>query len=238
MLGGFRLRNKIYDLVWPLSQLTNSVSMHPMRALQLRALNDTVDYLEENMPEAIGMRTQRNVIQHGVETALPVEGCYCEFGVFQAESLRFIGDLIGSTRAAHGFDSFEGLPSAWAGHDMKKGDFSLEGKLPKVRDNTRLHKGWFDDSIPEWKKQNDDKIAFLHVDCDLYLSTKIIFDLLADRLQAGTVIVFDEYFNYPSWRLHEFKAFQEFVKARKVKYTYLAYAKYNVAIKIDEINGA
>ena len=25
------------------------------------------------------------------------------------------------------------------------------------------------------------------------------------------MIVFDEYFNYPGWRGHEFKAFQEFV---------------------------
>jgi hypothetical protein len=118
---------------------------------------------------------------------------------------------------------------------MKAGDFNLGGNLPKVRDNTRLHKGWFDASIPKWLEANPDKIAFLHIDCDLYSSTKTIFELLASRIQPGTTIVFDEYFNYPGWREHEFKAFQEFVAGNSVKYTYLAYGKYNVAVRIDEI---
>jgi hypothetical protein len=54
-------------------------------------------------------------------------------------------------------------------------------------------------------------IGFLHVDCDLYSSTKIVFDLLEPRLAAGAVIVFDEYFNYPEWEEGEYKAFSEFL---------------------------
>jgi hypothetical protein len=51
----------------------------------------------------------------------------------------------------------------------------------------------------------------------------------------GTVILFDEYFNYPNWERHEFKAFQEFVSERHVKYTYLAFARQQVAVRIDSI---
>jgi hypothetical protein len=50
----------------------------------------------------------------------------------------------------------------------------------------------------------------------------------------GTVIVFDEYFNYPGWENHEFKAFQEFVEQTNLKYEYLAYNRRHeqVAVKI------
>lgn len=235
MLGGFHLKNRIYSMIWPIFKLGDAVRLHPFRAMQIRALEDSVDYLQANMQSAIGMYNQKQVIGHGAREATKVPGAYCEFGVFKGETLRFIASIAGNERSVHGFDSFEGLPTAWAGHDMEKGAFNVGGKLPKVLPNTKLHKGWFDKTVEEWKTNFPGKLAFIHIDCDLYSSTKTIFSLLAERMQSGTVIVFDEYFNYPSWREHEFKAFQEFVKAHDVEYTYLAYAKYNVCVRIDKI---
>jgi hypothetical protein len=55
---------------------------------------------------------------------------------------------------------------------------------------------------------------------------------LRDRLQPGTLIVFDEYFNYPNWERHEFKAWQEFVARHKITYEYLAFARQQVAVRI------
>jgi hypothetical protein len=75
----------------------------------------------------------------------------------------------------------------------------------------RLHPGWFEGSIPAWLESNPGPVAFIHVDCDLYRSTQTIFMLLAERIVPGTIILFDEYFNYPNWEQHEFRAFQEFV---------------------------
>jgi hypothetical protein len=49
------------------------------------------------------------------------------------------------------------------------------------------------------------------------------------------VILFDEYFNYPNWEKHEFKAFQELVSERRMKYSYLAYARQQVVVRIDAI---
>jgi hypothetical protein len=40
---------------------------------------------------------------------------------------------------------------------------------------------------------------------------KEIFDQLVDNIVSGTVIVFDEFYNYPRAEEHEFKAFQEFL---------------------------
>ena len=235
MLGGFHLKNAIYSLMWPVFKLGDTVRHHPIHVLQKRVLEETVDYIQANMREAIGMPSQKKVIAFGARQGLKVLGCFCEFGVYKGETLRFIGDIAGADRAVHGFDSFEGLPAGWSGHDMEKGTFDVGGRLPKVRSNTRLHKGLFNDTIPPFKASTTEPIAFMHVDCDIYTSTATILSLLGDRIQPGTIIVFDEYFNYPSWRDHEFKAFQEFIVERQIRFSYLAYAKYNVCVRIDSM---
>jgi len=61
---------------------------------------------------------------------------------------------------------------------------------------------------------------------------------LRERLQPGTIIVFDEYFNYPNWERHEFKAWKEFVTRHGVTYEYLAFARQQVALRILSIRAA
>ena len=77
----------------------------------------------------------------------------------------------------------------------------------------------------------------MHMDADLYSSTKTVFDILGDRVVPGTVIVFDEFFNYPGWREGEYKAFQEFVATRRLEFTYIGYCRYDeqVAVKILKV---
>ena len=115
-----------------------------------------------------------------------------------------------------------------------KGKFTMKGKLPSVPDNVQLHVGWFDRTLPEFLQTTAENVAFLHIDCDIYESTRTVFDILRDRIVRGTVIVFDEYFNYPGWRLHEFKAFQEFIAKRSLKYEYIGMSaeKGHVAVQI------
>ena len=72
-------------------------------------------------------------------------------------------------------------------------------------------------------------------DCDLYSSTKTVFDNIYDRIVPNTVIQFDEYYNYPGWRNHEFKAFQEFCKKYSVEYEYIGISLYQVAVVIKSI---
>jgi hypothetical protein len=50
-----------------------------------------------------------------------------------------------------------------------------------------------------------------------------------------TIILFDEYFNYPNWEQHEFKAFQEFVRDRAVSYRYLGFSRQLVAVWVEAI---
>jgi len=117
-----------------------------------------------------------------------------------------------------------GLPEFWTGHTVMKADYDMFGKLPKVPKNVSLHKGWFKDTIPKYLNGNSGaNISFIHIDSDIYSSTKTILDLLGKKIVKDTIIVFDEYMNYRSWREHEFKAFKEFITENDIEYEYLAF---------------
>lgn len=66
------------------------------------------------------------------------------------------------------------------------------------------------------------------------LQQKTIFDVLGGKIVPGTVVQFDEYFNYPGWRNHEYKAFQEFINNSSLSYDYIGYNRlgYSVAVVI------
>ena len=148
-------------------------------------------------------------------------GLLLEFGVFSGNTINYF-----STKTAgpvYGFDSFEGLPESWGRTDMNfdKGAFNLNGNLPRVNPNVTLIKGWFNETLPKFLKENQGPITFLHIDCDLYSSTKTIFDLVKGRIAHGCVIVFDELLNYPGWLDHEWKAWWELVDATGLKYEWI-----------------
>lgn len=148
------------------------------------------------------------------------DGLILEFGVYRGETINYLAAK--SEKIIHGFDSFEGLPEYWR-DGFSKGEFALDA-LPGVKENVKLHKGWFDETIPRFIKENNfSAISYLHIDCDLYSSTKTIFEELRSYIKPGTVIVFDEYFNYPGWELGEVKAFKEFTVQNSINYEYLVY---------------
>jgi hypothetical protein len=162
-----------------------------------------------------------------------LDGLYLEFGVHSGRTITHLA-RTNPNRTIHGFDSFDGLPEPWTGYSLAKGAFRRGGP-PAVPDNVRLHVGWFADTLPGFVASHDGPVAFLHVDSDLYSSAVTVLDALADRIEPGTVIVFNEYFNYPNWQRHEFKAFQEFCAAHDVRYEYLCWAQYEVALEITSI---
>jgi tetratricopeptide (TPR) repeat protein len=170
-----------------------------------------------NMPKMIG--SLRQAFRLGLESAR-VSGLVLEFGVRFGNTIRQIAGL--TEQQVHGFDSFEGLPEAW--HKEQKGTYTTHGVIPQVPDNVVLHKGWFEDTLPEFVKIHKDPVRFMNIDCDLYSATKTILDTLAAQIVPGTVIVFDEYVGNAHWREDEFKAFQEAVRSYGWKYEYLAFS--------------
>ena len=235
LVTNFKLKYVLYKIVCGFYQVFDVGRIHPMRERSMRALQRTVDYIESTMPDALGFDSQRELIDFAL-TETRIDGHYLEFGVYKGGTMRFLASRL-RKRVIHGFDSFEGLPESWGGFNLGRSAFDVQGKFPRVPDNVRLHRGWFEASLPPWLKDNSGPVAFLHIDCDLYSSTQTVFNLLSERIVPGTVILFDEYFNFPNWENHEFKAFQEFVAQKKVKYTYLGFARQQAALRIDLIGG-
>lgn len=199
---------------------------------KLMAAADTASYIQQHMPLA-RIFPQRRQLHEAALRARSVPGLVLEFGVAAGHSINFLADALKSERI-YGFDSFEGLPEDWTA-SYKKGHFAQT--LPEVRSNVELVVGWYDKSLPGFLEAHREPVSYLHVDCDLYSSTKTIFGLLDGRIVPGTVIVFDEYFNYPTWREHEHKAFMEFVAQRNVGFRYLGAVNCNkqAAVVIESI---
>lgn len=190
---------------------------------QWKAAEQTVDYIEKHFQNAREADTRYELFDYALEQA-SLDGLYLEFGIYKGDSINYIASKISKT--IHGFDSFDGLPEYWM-LNYDKGTLAVnKGKL-KFNENVELHVGLFDDTLPEFAKNINGNIAFLHIDPDLYSSTVTIFKCLSDYIKTGTIIVFDEYFNYPGWQNGEFKAFQEYCAETGSKYEYIRYNRFS-----------
>lgn len=147
-------------------------------------------------------------------------GIACEFGVYRGASLMLVAGY--RKKPVFGFDSFEGLPKPWefgaTRHEAGHFACAPPTDLPP---SVTLVPGWFDESIPAWKREHEGPVQFLHIDCDLYESAKAVLMLLNDRIEPGAVIVFDELLEgrgYTNWRQGEWKALTEWLAecARRV----------------------
>ena len=151
--------------------------------------------------------------------AAPGAGLTLECGVYFGRSLSIIAARTAGE--VHGFDSFLGLPEAWNA-DEGAGAYSTAGRLPTVAANVTLHTGWFDDTLPPFFAANSGPIRLLHIDCDLYSSTRTVLAQAGPRLVPGSVIVFDDLLGYPGYEQHELRAFEEFVAASGLGWELLA----------------
>jgi len=163
-----------------------------------------------------------------------VYGLWLEFGVYRGRSINTIAKQI--AHPIYGFDSFEGLPEHWD-HYNPKGVFSLAGHIPAGaicgsnddnpgmydssptittepwEENVILIKGWFNETLPFFLNDHKEKVAFVHIDSDIYSAANTIITSLEEggRFQNGTLLLFDEICDYTHYREHEIKAFAEFL---------------------------
>jgi hypothetical protein len=163
-----------------------------------------------------------DILQFAAECA-KINGLWIELGVASGQTIRFLAECF-PDQTIFGFDSFKGLPDDWIRHDSirLKGTYS-QNTLPQVPQNVCLIQGMFHDVLPQFTKEHVEPIALLHIDCDLYTSTKESLEILAPQIVSGTIIIFDEFYNYPGCQLHESKAFEEFLTNRNLSARALAY---------------
>ncbi|MGY8962977.1 MAG: TylF/MycF/NovP-related O-methyltransferase [Rhodospirillales bacterium] len=141
-------------------------------------------------------------------------------------------------RNLHLFDSFEGLPETTEEADLKSPMVASGAWAPgrcfginpeQLRDSCaqylstdRIHiyEGWFKDTIPVLSDST--KLAFVHIDCDLYSSTRDVLDGLLNRalISEGALLYFDDWdCNASSLGLGERHAWSEAAETYGIKYS-------------------
>jgi hypothetical protein len=171
-----------------------------------------------------------------IERILDVPGDVAEFGVASGVSFLSFARCLEihergydhkERRRLHGFDSFDGLPELAAqdrspqvkNGEMRRGGFHVPneyaGLFEYVRNNPHctLHQGWFEDTIPRFLDDHPHvAFALVHVDCDLYESTREVLARVWEHVSPGGTLVFDELFHpdFPGETL----AFREFFRGR------------------------
>jgi ectoine hydroxylase-related dioxygenase (phytanoyl-CoA dioxygenase family) len=158
---------------------------------------------------------------------------WCEFGVGDGESTDFFITHKPRENKLYAFDSFEGIPEPWSVYPAGQWK-CLPYKSPRA--DVRVVKGYFDAVLADQKliAELGHQIGLLHIDCDLFSSTKAVFNGLKSKIGAGTVIIFDEYYSFPNWPDHEIKAFYEWAKDHGIQFSYIARSDYQVALIITE----
>jgi predicted O-methyltransferase YrrM len=130
-------------------------------------------------------------------------GTGLEFGVATGTSLR----LIAAHMPVIGFGSPLGLPEDWR-PGFPKGSFACA--TPFIA-GVQVIEGMFEDTLPGFDFDTVGPITLVHLDADLYSSTRTVLEHVGPHLHPGCHVVMDEFRGYPAAEEHEARAWAEYV---------------------------
>jgi O-methyltransferase len=154
-------------------------------------------------PHTLVSRDRCYILWTTLRQATRLAGEFVECGVFRGGTALLAAHTLQGLhqqRPLHLFDSFQGMPKTTGGVDrFEAGDFertSAEavGALLKPYPFAQLHVGF----IPQtFAGLGIDRIAWAHVDVDIYQSVRDCIQFLYPRLVPGGFLIFDDY-GFPS----------------------------------------
>ncbi len=162
-----------------------------------KLVSDQIDYDEL----AVIIREADAALKAGAEAAFVELGCYT------GTTALFITRLLmmhGKSNELHVYDSFDGLPdkvaadSSPAGEQFKAGELraSKQQLIKHFRQAILplpiIHKGWFEELTAA---DMPNKISFAFLDGDFYTSIASSLHVITPHLEAGAVILIDDYAN-------------------------------------------
>lgn len=129
---------------------------------------------------------------------MALEGEFVECGVYRGGTAALLAELLSrsrSNRHLHLFDTFAGMPDVTEVDLHRRGDFAgtdLQAVKRRVGHSRMVtyHAGLIPDTFGEIQ---DIRVAFAHVDVDIFQSVMDCCTFLYSRLVPGAVIVFDDY---------------------------------------------
>jgi O-methyltransferase len=132
-----------------------------------------------------------------VRSVRDMDGHLAEVGVYEGSTAKMICEQKGS-KQVHLFDTFEGLPQGATDKEKRlypKPAYrcSLESvqKYLSEYDNVTFHKGYFPDSAADLDPEL--KFSFVHMDVDLYESTRACLEFFYPRMLPGGIMLSHDY---------------------------------------------
>ncbi|RYP05899.1 hypothetical protein DL764_003500 [Monosporascus ibericus] len=182
------------------------------------------------LPHRDDVSDKKDTLRYALNTA-PKEGMALEFRVYSGGTLQRIAARRDGE--VYGFGSFKGLPETWPS-TFEAGHFAVDASLEVP--GAELVVGWFDKTLPRFLAEHPGSVALLHIDSDLYSSVVTVLEHCGPRLVAGSIVAFDEYFNFPGWEGHEHRAWQEYVARTRTRFIWLVYTADDepVVVRIDD----
>lgn len=143
-------------------------------------------------------RRKMSVLMSCLEQTERVPGDIAELGVYQGGSAFQIASMsstfkIPEPKKIHLFDTFSGLPHTE--QDLQSGEFaaSLDDVKKLLKDfGICWHVGIFPDTIGACE-HSVYTYSFVHLDADLYESTRAGLEFFLPRMNQGGIIVVDDY---------------------------------------------
>ena len=202
--------------------------------LQRRATAAAADFVTARMPDALYCASKLDHLTFAFKQAPP--GLALEFGVFKGTTINHLREL-GARAALSRLRQLYGVAGGLGGLPLLRRQLRSrrqEAQGCRQRDADRglvrqdaagvLGPRGRPDRLPARR------LRHLFLDQDGARS-------LRPRLAPGAVVVFDEFFNYKGYELHEYKAFFEFVERFDVAYRFIGYAGQQVSLVVEAVRG-
>jgi hypothetical protein len=189
-------------MLWATDTLKYLLSRFPLTDVPL-----SIRDLQKKFTKIAPLNNRYDVLDVSIALSV-IDGVNLEFGVWTGDSLRYASQKF-KNKQFIGFDKFENM------------------ELPHFNDNVALMSGVFEKTLNKWKEDNSSKASFVHIDADTYDPCKYVLFNINDRIVPGTVIQFDELFEFKDnhkdkWYKGEWLALAEWSDYFKRKFTPLA----------------
>ena len=155
------------------------------------------------------------LIRNLVNKIEDIEGNVVELGVMWGASLAVIAGATKKT--VWGFDNWQqDHPAEWEAERnlTTTTNFRFTQKAPLIYEKARnqgvvnpeeqiqLIDGLVEDTLPTWEV---DRVAFVHVDVDLYSGYKVAMEILWPKLSKGGIFLLDEYHRTEQYEQEHFR---------------------------------
>lgn len=232
----------IWDNVWESDQrILNQLQPIYLGADFVCAQYVPGDYLEFGVFRGASFITAYHAITHAVRDWSSLERAQMAYSDSERAADAFLRVKKSEVRF-FAFDSFDGLPEP-AGMDKLSARFSkgrydcTEAEFRQILAKHGVNlgdviivPGFFEKTLTnETKsKHNLTSASIVMIDCDLYASTKIVLDFITDLIVEGTVLIFDDWFDFKANpNLGEQRACREWLRKNR-QFSLTPFARFGV----------